>query len=357
MTLLLEPSPAPDAPTVRAAVRRSARARRARRVVVGTGLLLGCLGVGVAALVLGDLPLSVADVLVALWGSGDAGAVFVVRELRLPRWLLGVLVGVAFGIAGGLFQSTLRNPLASPDVLGVSQGASVGAVLALLVLRADGTPVFVAALAGGALTGLVLYLVSWRGGLQGQRFILSGIALAYLCHSVLGYLLTRSDVREAQVALRWMTGSLAQATGELVVVLLVALGVLVPFAALAAPGLRTLLLGDDAARALGVRADATRVMVLALGVALAAIGTAAAGPVAFVALVAAPIARRLVGDGSLALVHCALAGALLVTLADLTAQHLLPGDAGVPVGVITGVIGGPYLIWLLLTAQRPRRST
>jgi iron complex transport system permease protein len=333
--------------------------RRTRRLVTTVALVAAAATLAVTALRLGDYPLSALEVVRALLGLDDGPARIVVFEFRLPRVVLGILVGVAFGLAGALFQSVLRNALASPDVIGVSQGASAAAVGALLLGGVTGFWVSVAAFAGGAAVGLLLYAVAWRGGLTGYRFVLSGIGAAYVCTSVVGYLLTRSDVQEAQAALVWMTGSVAQADWALVTTLAVVLAVLVPLVLLVARGLDLLLLGDEQAAGLGLRPELTRALVIALGVALACAATAAAGPVAFVALIAAPVARRLLGDGSLALVQSALVGVVLVVGADLVAQHLLPAvlpvEFSVPVGVVTGAIGGPYLIWLM-AAGRTRTS-
>jgi len=333
--------------------------RRARTLAVTVALVLAAAALAVTALMLGDYPLSALEVVRALVGADDGPAQIVVFDFRLPRVVLAILVGIAFGLAGALFQSVLRNTLASPDVIGVSQGASAGAVAALLLGGVTGFWVSVAAFGGGAAVGLLLYAVAWRGGMTGYRFVLSGIGVAYVCTSVVGYLLTRSDVREAQAALLWMTGSVAQADWPLVTTLAVAVAVLVPLVLLVARGLDLLLLGDEQAAGLGLRPELVRAAVIALGVALACVATAAAGPVAFVALIAAPVARRLVGDGSLALVQSALVGVVLVVGADLVALHLLPAllpvDFSVPVGVITGAVGGPYLIWLM-AAGRTRTS-
>lgn len=332
-------------------LRATRRHRQTRRAAVTLGLLAAAVALCLTSLMMGDYPLSAGQVLAAVAGSDAAPASFIVTELRLPRVALGVLVGVAFGIAGALFQSVLRNPLASPDVIGISQGASAGAVAAILLGGASGALVSLSAIAGGAAVGLLLYAVAWRGGMTGHRFVLAGIGVAYVCSSVIGYLLTRSEVQQAQSALLWMTGSLAQADWGLVRSLAIALVVLVPLVAGVARALDVLLLGDDQARSLGRRPDLTRGLVIALGVGLACVATAAAGPVAFVAFTAAPIARRLLGDGTLALLQAALVGVVLVVGADLVAQHLLPADMAVPVGVVTGAIGGPYLIWLMASGR------
>lgn len=325
--------------------------RRTRSLVVGTGLALVTLATVAVNLSVGDLPLPFREVLATLVGRGDETSTLVLVEFRLPRLVLGALVGVAFGLAGGLFQSVLRNPLASPDVIGVTQGASVGAVGALLWLGLSGLGVAAGALLGAGVVAGVNVLLAWRGGVSGHRFVLCGIGLAFVASSALGYLLTRADVRNAQEALVWLSGSVAGATWEGNARLALALAVLVPAALLLSPRLRMLGLGDDTASALGVHAGRTRLTALALGTALAAVGTAAAGPVAFVALASAPIARRLVGDGRVALVPTALVGVALVTASDFAAQHAIP-DLDVPVGLVTGLVGGGYLIWLL-TSSRP----
>ncbi|GAB4064916.1 iron chelate uptake ABC transporter family permease subunit [Angustibacter speluncae] len=349
------PPPAAAEPDPRAlaaeGVRRTHRRARRRGTVV-VAVLVGLLTVlAVLALVVDQTRLTPLEaVRTALW-LDDEGR-FAVRVLRLPRLLEGLLVGLGLGAAGALFQSVLRNPLASPDVIGVTQGASVGAVTAVLLLGTTGALLPLMALAGGVVVGAVLYLVSWRAGLSGHRFVLSGIGVAYLATSFTGYVFTRAQVRDAQVALQWLSGNLAQASWEAVAQLALALAVLLPLTAAVGARLEVLLLGDDASRALGLRTERVRLAVVALGVLLASFATAAAGPVAFVALVAAPVARRLRRDGTAALLTSALVGGVLVVTADLVAQYVLRLDQPVPVGIVTGVIGGPYLIWLLATRRR-----
>lgn len=331
-------------------VRSTKRRRRARYLLVTSALAAVAFAVAVLSLTL-DSGYSVPQVLQALFSTDPGPADFVVNTLRLPRLALGLLVGLAFGLAGALFQSVLGNPLASPDVIGISQGASAGAVAALLGAGLSGTAVSLSAFAGGAAVAAILYAVAWRGGMTGHRFVLAGIGIAYVCAAVVGYLLTRSEVQGAQTALLWLSGSLAQNTWPLVGVLAVALAVLVPLALLLSRPLGLLLLGDEQAASLGVRPELVRLSVIVVGTALACAATAAAGPVAFVALVAAPVARRLLGDGGLALLPSALVGVTLVVGADLVAQFVLPTDLATPVGIVTGVIGGPYLIWLMVSGR------
>jgi iron complex transport system permease protein len=305
------------------------------------------LGVGAYTIAPGDL-------LAALVGQGSAGDRFVVLQLRLPRVVMAILAGTAFALAGALFQTLSRNPLASPDIIGVTQGAAVAAVGATLVLGWSGAAVSGAAFLGALLAAGLLAALSWRSGIGGYRFVLVGIGLAFLAQAGIGYLLTRADVRDAQAALVWLVGSLSGASWADIAVTAITLGVLLPLTWLVASRLRILQLGDDTATGLGVRAGPARLAVLALAAGLAAIAVAAVGPVAFVAFVAAPVARRALRTGGLALVPSALVGILLVLTADFAAQHLLPGDLEVPVGIVTGIIGAPYLLWLLIRTDRTR---
>ena len=346
----------PDGTAALDAVRRSGARRRRRTAAVLTALSGMVLVLSVLSLMLGDIRIPLGDVVATLLGRGEDLAPFVVLELRLPRLLIGLLTAVAFGVAGALFQSVLRNPLASPDIIGISGGASVGAVLGLLVLGLGGLGVSVAALVGAGAVAVAVTLLSWGDGEAGQRFVLTGIGCAFIANAVLGYLLTRSDVRDAQAALVWMVGSLGSTPWSTSALVGLALAALLLLAALLAGRVRILQLGEDLAAGLGVSPVRTRLAALAIGVALAAVATAAVGPVAFVAFTAAPIARRLLRDGGVALTASARVAVVVMLGSDLVAQHLLPGDVEVPVGIVTGAIGGPYLLWLLATASRPGRQ-
>jgi iron complex transport system permease protein len=344
---LTRPEPV-DAPSL-AALRR-ARTRRHTLVLAAT--VLAVLALAVVALTLGAAGLSPGDVVAALLGSGDASDQLVVRRLRLPRVLAAIAAGAAFGTAGALFQSTLRNPLASPDILGISSGASAGAVWALLLLGLSGAAVAGAAALGAVVTAIAIWLLAWRGGLHGIRFVLVGIGFAYLANAVVAWLLTRAEVREAAEALLWTVGSVGDVRGDRLVLLLVGVSVLLPLAWRERSRLRILTLGDDHARALGTPVDLGRAAALLIGVALVAVATSASGPVPFVALVAPAIARGLLDDGDPALVVSGAVGAGLMLAADTVGQHALPGQLAAPVGVVTGVVGAPYLIWLLARTGR-----
>ncbi|WP_349899343.1 FecCD family ABC transporter permease [Parafrigoribacterium soli] len=341
---------------VMTAVRTPARRTPRRAIILVTGLAVLVLLVAGASIAIGAYALSPSELLRTLLGQGAPGDNFVVLRLRLPRVVLGALVGAAFAVAGALFQTLLRNPLASPDIIGVSGGASVAAVFGILVLGLSGPALSLAAFVGAVVVALAIYLLAWRGGVTGLRFVLIGVGVAFMANAVLGYLITRGAVNEVSQALVWMVGGLGSANGDSNLVLAIVLAVLLPCVAALAPRLRMLQLGDEAAAGLGVAVERSRLTLILLAVVLVAVATAFAGPVAFVAFVSAPIARRMLGTGGLALVPSALVGMLLVLASDFVAQHLLPGAGQVPVGIVTGIVGAPYLLWLLATTNREGRG-
>jgi iron complex transport system permease protein len=329
------------------------RAGRIRSLIVVVALAVVLVGLAVLALMLGDRVVAPGDVLTTLLGGGSGGDRFVILGLRVPRLLLGLMVGAAFGLAGAVFQSLLGNPLASPDIIGISQGASAAAVGAILLAGWSGLAVSFAAFGGAVLVAGLIAVLAARHGMVGSRFVLIGIALAFLAQAVIGYMLTRSDVRDAQSALVWLVGSLGTVTSEELTSTVVGLVVLVAALAVMAPRLRMLQLGDEAATGLGVRVTPARLLLTLIAVGLAAVATAAAGPVVFVAFVSAPIARRLLGGTGPALLASALVGALVVTSSDLIAQHAVSG-LQVPVGIVTGIVGAPVLLLLLARSNRSK---
>ncbi|MDT0165732.1 iron chelate uptake ABC transporter family permease subunit [Actinotalea sp. AC32] len=327
---------------------RSRDRRRATLVLGSLAVLLA--GLALAALSLGAVPLSPAEVVAALGGEGST---FVVTGLRLPRLALAVAVGASLGLSGALLQSVVRNPLASPDIVGLTGGASASAVLAIAA-GATGVAVDGAALVGAVGASVLVFTLSGRG-VTGTRFVVVGVAVAFLAQGVLGYGLTRASLSEAEQAFFWLVGSVGSAPwGDVARVA----GVLAAAAAVLALGRRplaALALDDDTARAIGGRPVATRVGAILVSSVLAAVAVAVAGPVAFVAFVSGPIARRLRGHGP-ALVTAALVGAAVVVGADLLAQHGVPGTLRPPVGIVTGALGAPVLVWLLVRGERRKES-
>jgi len=323
----------------------------ARSVSVTVVLAACTFAVFAWSLSVGDFPIPIGDVLASLVGAGSEDAGFIVQTLRLPRGLTAVLVGAAFGLSGAIFQRIARNPLASPDIIGINAGAAAAAVFVIVVVGGTSTQVTSGALAGSAATALAIYLLAHRKGVTGYRLVLVGIGVTAMLGSITSYLLTRAEIDDAQRALVWLIGSLNGRGWEHVRPVTAALALLGPVAVALARHLRMLELGDDAARGLGVRIEASRGALLLTGVALAAVATASAGPVAFVALVAPQIARRLTGGRTLALLPAALCGALLLVSADLVARRLF-APTELPVGVCTAILGAPYLLYLLARANR-----
>lgn len=299
----------------------------------------------------GDISLPLPDVLRALAGAGDPGTRLIVHELRLPRAVAGLLVGIAFGVSGALLQTMTLNPLASPDMMGITQGAGT-AVVASIVLGWDFGPgtQFMGLL--GALTAAVLvYVLAWKRGTTGYRIVLVGVGVAWICTSATDYLMAHGRQFEAQAALGWLVGNLNGRTWQQIGPLALTLAVLLPAALLLGRQMRTLQLGDDVARGLGTRVQTVRIAVLVCAVGLVAFGTATAGPVAFVALAAPQIAQRLAGTAFPPPVASGLAGAFVVLVSDLAARKLIPGTE-LPVGIVTGALGAPVLLWLLVRANR-----
>jgi iron complex transport system permease protein len=334
---------------------RASRVRRHRaQVLLVTGLAAALLAVVAVALMIGNTVYSPAEVVRVLLGEQVPGASFTVGELRLPRTALGMLAGLAFGMAGLTFQSMLRNPLASPDIIGISTGASAAAVVGIVVLSLDEATVSLLALGGALVTALAIYTLSWRRGFAGARLILIGIGIAAMLHSVVSYVLTRAAAWDIQAAMQWLTGSLNGATWERVTPLAVAAVIVVPLLVWRQRDLDLLRLGDDAAAALGVRLRPARLLLILGAVVLIAFATAATGPIAFVAFMAGPIAARLTASGAPPLVTAGLVGALLVVGGDLIGQFAL--GTRYPVGVITGVVGAPFLIYLLVRSNRSGAS-
>jgi iron complex transport system permease protein len=316
-----------------------------RSVVVYAALAAVTSVVAVLSIGTGDFPLSAGEVLATLAGRGDPASEFIVETLRMPRVLTALLVGGAFGIAGAIFQSVSRNPLGSPDVIGFTAGSVTGATLVILLV--DGTTLQVAlgAVAGGLVTAVVVYLLALRGGMQGYRLVLVGIGIAAGLQAVNAALIARATREDAFEAAHWMIGSVNGRGWEHVWPVAAALAVLVPAALALARPMALLEMGDDAARALGVHAERSRLALVFVGVALTAVATASTGPVAFVALSAPQIARRLTRSAEPGLVAAGVMGALLLAASDLAAQRLLSVD--LPVGIVTAGLGGAYLGWLL----------
>lgn len=319
--------------------------------------VLFCLDIAV-----GDTHIPLGRVLDVLGGGGSRSQRFIIIESRLPRALTAVVVGAALGLSGALMQSILHNPLAGPDVLGITTGASVGAVAVLVgsggattgLIATVGAPL--AALTGGLLTAVVIYLLAWgrgRGGergVTGFRLVLIGIGVNAVLMSMISWLLTRASLTDAARAQVWLNGSLNAADMSRVVPAVIALSVVTVVSLVSARTLATLRLGEESTRVLGVRIQSQQALLIGASVVAASVATAAVGPVGFVALAAPQIARMALRTPGEPLIASALTGAALVAGADIISRTLLPVD--LPVGIVTAALGGPFLLYLLVRMNR-----
>ncbi|MFI0240525.1 FecCD family ABC transporter permease [Streptomyces sp. NPDC016845] len=329
---------------------------RPRMALVTLVLAVAAFFVFSVSIAVGDFPIGLQRVLATLFGYGERVDEFVIMDLRLPRALAGLVVGVALGVSGALTQSIARNPLASPDILGITGGAT--AVAVALVTASGGTATAVldtlglpaAALVGGLGTGLLVYFMAWRRGIDGFRLILIGIAVSAVMQALTTWLLVNADIRDVARAQAWLVGSLDNRSWGEVEVALWGTLILMVVVACVAFQFKPLHLGDDVAAGLGVRYTAVRAVLLLCAVLLASVAVSAAGPVPFVALVAPQVAMRLTKSPTPPLLASGATGALLLTGSDLVARTVLP--ISLPVGVVTAAFGGPFLIYLLVRANR-----
>jgi len=331
------------------------RTRRTRAGAVSFGLATVAFALFILTMMVGSFYVPAWDVITsAIHLRDDPSVDFIVRDLRLPTATAALAVGFALGVSGLLFQKLLGNPLASPDFVGISSGASMFAVSSIILFGAGSSMISASALAGALISAAIIYLLAWRDGISGYRFVLIGIGLSQFMLSIIGYLVARAELYEARQAMTWLVGAVGQAGSTELRVLLVALLVLIPVAFLLQRPLRVLELGDDTAKALGAHVELSRLALIAVAIVLIGFATAVAGPIMFVALIAGPIAQRMVGHSGGGIMAAGLVGSIIVLGADLVAHHVVPVD--LPTGVITGIIGAPYLIWLLATVNREGRG-
>lgn len=323
-------------------------------------LVLSCLLMVIAALVLtafslrnGAVTLAFSDVFAALTGNAPRAMQLVVTEWRLPRVLMALLIGAALGVSGAIFQSLMRNPLGSPDVMGFNTGAWSGVLVAMVLFGQHLTAIALAAIAGGMLTSLVVWLLAWRNGIETFRLIIVGIGVRAMLVAFNTWLLLKASLETALSAGLWNAGSLNGLTWAKTLPSAPIIVLMFVCAALLARRMRLLEMGDDSACALGVSVERSRLMLMLVAVALTAAATALAGPISFIALVAPHIARRICATTRWGLVQSALCGALLLLVADMIAQ-LGFAPYQLPVGVVTVSLGGIYLIALLIQESRKK---
>lgn len=322
------------------------RKRQRRYVFTALTLLFLTFALACIMMIYGNTIYSPKTVLKVLSGEDVEGAVFTIRTLRLPRMLTAILCGLAFGMAGNTFQQLLGNPLASPDIIGVTSGASVAAVFGILVLKLNGGTVSLMAVFSGLLVSVLIYFLSQGGGFSNARLILTGIGMQAFLSAVISWMLLKASEYDVANALRWLSGSLngvkLENVPRLTLVVFGAGGAIL----LLNRQLSMLQLGEAHAVTLGVNVRRIRLALILLALLLVAFATSVTGPVASVAFLSGPIATRLSGNGKNGMLTSALTGSTLVLASDLIGQFALPSRY--PVGVVTGILGAPYLLFLLL---------
>lgn len=321
--------------------------KRQRRYILTTGiLLLLTLSLAAVMMLYGNTIYSPETVLRVLSGTDAGGAAFTIRTLRFPRMLTAILCGMAFGLSGNTFQQLLGNPLASPDIIGVTSGASVAAVFGILILKLDYGIVAVMAVFSGLLVSALIYFLSHKNGFSNTRLILTGIGMQAFLNSIISWMLLKASEYDVASALRWLSGSLNGVKMDTVpalaaVVFTAGLGIL-----LLSRHLLILQLGEAHAVTLGIPVSITRLLLILLALVLTAFAASVTGPIASVAFLSGPIAARISGRGRSSMLAASLTGSILILISDLVGQFTLPSRY--PVDVITGILGAPYLLFLLL---------
>ncbi|MBI6548399.1 FecCD family ABC transporter permease [Xenorhabdus lircayensis] len=279
---------------------------------------------------------------------------FILMDIRLPRALVAIGAGMTLALSGSLFQLTTRNALGSPDIIGVNGGAAVGIVVAMVVWP-NVLPVPLGALLGATLAVLLVYLGNGAGigNMQANKIIISGIAIAALCMAFVDFASSNIRLEQAQQLKSLLRGSLASQSWQNVA-LISGMVIFIPVLFWLGRQLNYTHFGDDIANTLGVPVRLIQIASVLLAVTFATMSVLVVGPVAFIALSAPQIARRLVRNKGSALFCTALVGALLMLVSDLITL-ILPTSARLPVGVITAVVGGVYLMYLLYAELRRTR--
>lgn len=316
-----------------------------RALVVGGVTALALVGLSLFTLTLGSLGIPLPK-LAGQIAHPDAKSAFILTIYRGPRLVTAIGVGAAFGIAGALFQTVTRNPLGSPDVIGLSSGASAGAATFGLLIPGI-LPLPLGALVGAVAAIVLVYVGTGRGFTSPGRMILVGIGVAAMALAYVQFVITKVSAQDAVVLGAYISGTLADRSWTDVAVVFAALVVLVPCALALSRRLDLVEMGDELADALGARTALTRTLVVLVALGLSTSAVAAAGPISFIALTAPQVARRLARGTGASVVLSGLTGAFLLVLADLLVQQA-PFGVQLPVGLVTSGVGGVYLGYLLI---------
>lgn len=298
----------------------------------------------------GDYKIAPEKMIPALLGEGKQITVAFAQQ-RAARIVAALLVGAALGLSGAIFQVISGNALGSPDIIGFTNGAATGALLQIIVFNSGPVEVALGAVVGGLATSVLVWLLTRRTGLHGFRLVLVGIGVGSTLAAFNALLVVRASLTQAQTAASWLAGSLNDITWERTYALLGLLLVVTPLLLMLVRPLGAIRFGDQVASGLGVSVNAYRVAALFIGVLLVSLATATTGPIAFVALAAPHIAKTLARSGGVGFTSAALMGALMVLGSDLIGRFAVPGRI-IQVGVVTGAIGGLYLIYLIYLERK-----
>ncbi|RCW73654.1 iron complex transport system permease protein [Marinobacter nauticus] len=325
-----------------------------RNTLVNTALLGLLVLATIISLATGTVQVSLFDTLRALAGHADPMTDFVINELRLSRVIAGLLSGAALAMAGCLMQTLARNRLATPGIIGIDNAATAFAVASVVGVGLSLAPSAMA-LAGAAAATAIAFGLAGANGTRGYRFIVAGIGIGAIAGAVTQVMLSRVAIDAANAAYTWTVGSLNARSGQSVLVL--GLGLAAGYLILMSlsRALNTLQFTDAVAIALGTRLKATRIIGLGLAVMLTGLAVSVCGPVGLIALLAPELARALCRPGKVPLTAAALAGASFMLVADLLGRTLF-APLEIPVGIITAIVGSPYLLWILLRPS-PRSLT
>lgn len=319
-----------------------------RALLVGVALVALAFGLFIVSTGKGTVEITPLRVLKTLLGSGDQADALVIYKLRLPRILMAFLVGASLAIAGSILQGMIRNPLASPDIVGITGGASAATVMFMAVFQQASVHwIPLAALTGAAASTMLVYFLAWKRGVSAARLVLIGVGINAAMHALTTLLIVRSPFYLTSKALIWMTGSVYGSSWKNIYAMLPWFLVFVPLAVVLARVVNVQQLGDDLASGVGDRVERNRFLLLAVAVALSGSAVAFGGAIGFIGLVAPHTARKLVGPSYGALLPVSgLIGGTIVLAADLLARTaFLPLD--LPVGLFTAMIGAPFFIYLL----------
>jgi len=302
----------------------------------------------IASLALGSTFIPLNAALPAIFGQGSHSTLLLVQEIRLPRIFAGLITGAALGSAGCLIQTMARNRLASPDLLGINNGATLAIILGLIIGNILGS--WWLALIGAATCALLIFMLAGRWGRQGYRVLVIGLAIAVMLRSVIELLMSTVSLQHASTLYTWSLGSLVGRGYSASLPAAFGLTLLLPAALLLSRRLALLRFEEDLAASLGLNVSKTQFFIMLLTIGLAGLGVTIGGPIGFIALAAPIIASRFANPAHIPIFRSALIGAIVIICAD-TLGRITNSHAEVPVGVITSILGGPFLLWVLLSKQ------